>query len=70
MKENKTIPFEKNILKNEMNSNNNNIINAKGKKFVFTQYNKKMANAKDLLNKKKENFQNQRLPRLKLKLNK
>ena len=70
IQENKTIPLEKNIYKNEINNNNNNIINAKGKKFVFTQYNKKMANAKDLLNKKKEIIQNQRLPRLKLKLNK
>ena len=55
-----------------MNKNviNNNIINAKGKKFLFTQYNKKLANNKDLYSQKKDLFQNQRLPRLKLKLNK
>ena len=68
IKENKTLFLEKNMNKNMIN--NNNIINAKGKKFVFTQYNKKLANAKDLLSQKKELFQNQRLPRLKLKLNK
>ena len=66
-KENKTLFLEKNINKNEIN---NNIIDAKGKKFIFTQYNNKMANAKDLFSKRKETFQNQRLPRLKLKLNK
>ena len=68
IKENKTLFLEKNMNKNMIN--NNNIINAKGKKFVFTQYNKKLANAKDLLSQKKELFPNQRLPRLKLKLNK
>ena len=67
-KENKTLFLEKNVNKNLIN--NNTIINAKGKKFLFTQYNKKLANNKDLFSQKKDLFQNQRLPRLKLKLNK
>ena len=68
-KENKTLFIGKKDNKNIVN-NNNNIISAKGKKFVFTQYNKNLANSKDLFSKRKETFQNQRLPRLKLKLNK
>jgi len=65
----KILSFEKNISKDLFN-NNNNIINAKGKNFVFTKYNKKFVNAKDLFSMRKEIFSNQRLPRLKLKLNK
>ena len=49
--------------KNEKNINNNHIINAKGKNFIFNNYNKKL----DLFSMKKEIFNNQRLPRLKLK---
>ena len=69
IKEDKPIFFEKTINRETIN-NNNNIINAKGKNFIFTNYNKKLVNAKDLFSKRKEIFHNQRLPRLKLKLNK
>ena len=64
----KIIYFEKNTPKNIIN--NNNIINTKGKNFIFTKYNKKLVNAKDLFSMRKEIFTNQRLPRLKLKINK
>ena len=65
----KILSFDKNISKDLFN-NNNDIINAKGKNFMFTKYNKKLVNARDLFSMRKEIFSNQRLPRLKLKLNK
>ena len=68
LKEEKTISLDKNI-KNDL-INRNNIINTKGKNFVFTKYNKNLAKAKDLFSTRKEIFTNQRFPKLKLKLNK
>ena len=68
LKEEKTISLDKNI-KNDL-INRNNIINTKGKNFVFTKYNKNLVKAKDLFSTRKEIFTNQRFPKLKLKLNK
>ena len=68
LKEEKIIPPDKNI-KNDL-INRNNIINTKGKNFVFTKYNKNLVKAKDLFSTRKEIFTNQRFPKLKLKLNK
>ena len=68
LKEEKTISLDKNI-KNDL-INRNNIINTKGKNFVFTKYNKNLVKAKDLFSTRKEIFTNQRFPTLKLKLNK
>ena len=68
LKEEKPISLDKNI-KNDI-INKNNIINTKGKNFVFTKYNKNLVKAKDLFSMKRDFFANQRLPKLKLKLNK
>ena len=68
LKEEKTILLDKNI-KNDI-INRNNIINTKGKNFVFTKYNKNLVKAKDIFSIRKEIFTNQRFPKLKLKLNK
>ena len=68
LKEEKTISLDKNIKNNLINRNN--IINTKGKNFVFTKYNKNLVKAKDLFSTRKEIFTNQRFPKLKLKLNK
>ena len=68
LKDEKPISLDKNI-KNDI-INKNNIINTKGKNFVFTKYNKNLVKAKDLFSMKRDFFANQRLPKLKLKLNK
>ena len=68
LKEEKTISLDKNI-KNDL-INRYNIINTKGKNFVFTKYNKNLVKTKDLFSTRKEIFTNQRFPKLKLKLNK